>query len=147
MQSDYVWDPEWSYKLFINITADISSQAISTIFNNKDYVRVHPLTGDATPLNYNSILLERTGSNSLNSTFINNDNLNETRNLTQQDVKTPQHFVNEKIVGTITTTEAQKRISPIQTNFTAPKLKNPMLQQTIIQSTKKTLSCTKLFTD
>ena len=22
--SDYVWDPEWSYKLFINIQSDIS---------------------------------------------------------------------------------------------------------------------------
>ena len=35
-QSDYVWDPEWSYKRFINIPTDISSQAISTTFNNKD---------------------------------------------------------------------------------------------------------------
>ena len=32
-QSDYVWDPEWSYELFINIPTDISSQAISTFFN------------------------------------------------------------------------------------------------------------------
>ena len=53
-QSGYVWDPEWSYELFINIPTDISSQAISTISINKDYVRVYPLTVDATPLNYNS---------------------------------------------------------------------------------------------
>ena len=50
---------------------------------------------------------------------------------------TPSYFVNEEIVETITTTEAQRSISPIQPNFTTPKLKNPMLQQTIIQSTVK----------
>ena len=38
---------------------------------------------------------------------------------------------------TITKTEAQLSISPIQLNFTTPKLKNPTLQQTIIQSTVK----------
>ena len=38
---------------------------------------------------------------------------------------------------TTTTTEAQRSISPIQPNFTTPKLKNPTLQQTIIQSTVK----------
>ena len=51
-QSDYVWDPEWSCELFINTPTDISSQAFSTISFNKDYVRVYPLTVDATPLNY-----------------------------------------------------------------------------------------------
>ena len=85
------------------------------------------LTVDATPLNYNSIFPERTGDNSLNSTFINNDNLNGTRNLTQQDIQTPLHFVNEEIVQTITTTEAKRSISPIQPNFTTPKVKKPML--------------------
>ena len=100
-----------SYELFINIPTDISSQAISTISTDKDYVRVYPLTVDATPLNYNSFFPERTGNNSLNSTFINNDNLNGTRNLTQQDIQTPSHFVNEEIVETITTTEAQRGIS------------------------------------
>ena len=59
-QSDYVWDPEWSYELFINILTDISSQVISTVSINKNYVRVHPLTVDATPLNYNSLFPERT---------------------------------------------------------------------------------------
>ena len=32
----------------------------------------------------------------------------------------------------MTTTEAQRSISPIQPNFTTPILKNPTLQQTII---------------
>ena len=73
----------------------------------------------------------------MNSTFINNDSLNGTRDLTQQDVQTPSHFVNEQIVETITSTEAQRSISPIQPNLTTPKLKNPTLQQTIIQSTVK----------
>ena len=63
--------------------------------------------------------------------------MNGTRNLTQQDIQTPSHFVNEEIVETIRTTEAQRSISPIPSNFTTPKLKNPTLQQTIIQSTVK----------
>ena len=37
-------------------------------------------------------LPERTGNNSLTSTFINPDNLNGTRNLTQQDIK-PHHIL------------------------------------------------------
>ena len=53
-QSDYVWDPEWSHESFIKIPTDISSQATSSISFHKDYVRVNPLTIDATPLNYNS---------------------------------------------------------------------------------------------
>ena len=77
---------------------------------NKDYVRVYPPTVDATPLNYNSFFPQRTENNSLNSTFINNDSLNGTRNLTEQDTQTPSHFVNEEIVETITTTEAQRSI-------------------------------------
>ena len=86
-QSDYVWDPEWSHESFINISTDISSQAISTISIHKDYIRVYPLTTDATPLNYNSFFPERAGNNNLNSTFVNQDNLNGTRNLTQQDIQ------------------------------------------------------------
>ena len=136
-QSDYVWDLEWSHESFINIPTDISSQEISTISISKDYVRVYPLTVDATPLNNNSFFPERTGNNSFNSTFINNDNLNGSRNLTQQNIQTPSHFVSEEIVETKTTTEVQRSISPIQSNFIIPKLKNPTLQQTIIQSTVK----------
>ena len=109
-QSDYVWEPEWSHHAFINIPQSISSQAISTISYTRDYVRVVPLTIDATPLNYNTFLPD-TRNNSLNSTVIHNENLNGTRNLTQQDIQTPSHFINEEIVQTTTTT--QQSISPI----------------------------------
>ena len=47
-QTDYVWDPEWSHELIINIPTDISSLAVSTISIHKDYLRVSPLTIDAT---------------------------------------------------------------------------------------------------
>ena len=57
-QSDYVWDPEWSHPLFLDIPTDISSQAIGTISIDKNYIKVFPLTTDATPLNYNSFLPE-----------------------------------------------------------------------------------------
>ena len=49
-------DPEWSHPAFINFPQSISSQAISTISYVRDYVRVIPLTIDATPLNYNTFL-------------------------------------------------------------------------------------------
>ena len=57
-QTDYGWYPEWSHELFINIPTDKSSQAISTISIHKVYVRVYPLTIDATLLNYNSFFLK-----------------------------------------------------------------------------------------
>ena len=76
-QSDYVWDPEWSHPAFLNIPQDISSQAISTIPFHRDYVKVIPLTIDATPLNYNTFLPD-TRNKSLNSTVIRNENLNGT---------------------------------------------------------------------
>ena len=41
------------------------------------------------------------------------------------------------MVETITTTEAQRSISPIQPNFSTPKLKNPTLKQAIVQSRVK----------
>ena len=63
-QSDYVWDPEWSLSLFLNIPIDISKQAISTITIHKGYIKKIPLTIDATPLNYNSFLLNRQQNNS-----------------------------------------------------------------------------------
>ena len=115
-QSVYVWDPEWSHYAFINIPQSISSQAISTISYIRDYVRVIPLTIDATPLNYNTVLPD-TRNNSLNSTVIHNENLNGTRNLTQQDIQTPSHFINEEIVQTTTTT--QQNISPTQQKILA----------------------------
>ena len=81
-QSDYVWDTECPHPAFIIIPQDISSQAISTISFHRDYVKVIPLTIDATPLNYNTFLPD-TRNNSLNSTVIHNENLNGTRNFTQ----------------------------------------------------------------
>ena len=120
-QSDYVWDPEWSHPTFINIPQSISSQAIRTISYHRDYVKVVPLTIDATPLNYNTILPD-TQNNSLYSTVIHNENLNGTRNLTQQDIQTPSHFINEEIVQTTTTT--QQSISPIHPNLTTSRNTN-----------------------
>ena len=38
-QSDYVWDPECSHLLFVNIPKDISNQALSTISFHNDYVK------------------------------------------------------------------------------------------------------------
>ena len=91
-----VWDPEWSHPSFIIIPTDISSQAINTVSINRDNDWKIPPTIDATPINYNSIFTERKGNNSLNSTFINQENLNGTRNLTQQYIQIPSHFVIEK---------------------------------------------------
>ena len=134
-QSDYVWDPDWSHPAFLNISQDISIQAISTISFHRDYVRVILLTNDATPLNYNKFLLDKR-NNSLNSTFIHNENLNGTRNLTQQNIQTPSHFINEKIVQTTATT-TQQSISPIHSNLTTPRNTNTLLTQVTLQSTVK----------
>ena len=132
-QSDYVWDPEWSHPAFISFPQSISSQAIGTISYIRDYVRVIPLTIDATPLNYNTFLPD-TQNNSLNSTVIHNENLNGTRNLTQQDIQTPSHFINEEIVHTTTT---QQSISPIRPNLTTPRNTNLSQTQVTLQSTVK----------
>ena len=134
VQSDYVWDLEWSHPTFINIPQSISSQAISTISYHRHYVKVVPLTIDATPLNYNTFLPD-TRNNSLNSIVIHNENLNGTRNLTQQDIQTPSHFINEEIVQTITTT--QQSISPIHPNLSTPRNTNTSLAQLTLQSTVK----------
>ena len=134
-QSDYVWDPEWSHHAFLNIPQAISSQAISTISYHRDYEKVIPLTIDATPLNHNTFLPD-TRNNSLNSTVIHNENLNGTRNLTQQDIQTPSHFINEEIVQTTTTT-TQQSISPIHPNLTTPRNTNTSLTQVTLQSTVK----------
>ena len=133
-QSDYIWDPEWSHPTFINIPQSISSQAISTISYHRDYVKVIPLTIDATPLNYNTFLPD-TRNNSLNSTVIYDENLNGTRNLTQQDIQTPSHFINEEIFQTTTTT--QQSISPIHPNLTTPRNTSSSLAQVTLQSTVK----------
>ena len=120
--------PRLVSSIFLNIPIDISSQAISTIAIHKDYIKVIPLTTDATPLNYNSFLPDRRQNNSLNSTLVQQENLNRTRNLTQQDIQTPSHFINEEIVGTIVTT-TQQSISPIHPNLTTPKPKTSTLPQ------------------
>ena len=120
---------------FLNIPQDISSQAISTISFHRDYVKVIPLTIDTTPLNYNTFLPD-TQNNSLNSTIIHNENLNGTRNLTQQDIQTPSHFINDEIVQTTATT-TQQSISPIHPNLTTPKNTNTSLTQVNLQSTVK----------
>ena len=62
--------------------------------------------------------------------------MNGTRNLTQQDIQTPSHFLNEETVETIVTT-TQQSISPIHPNLTNPKPKNPTLPQVKLQSTVK----------
>ena len=103
--------------------------------NLKDYVKIYPLTTDETPLNYNSFLPDRIGNNSLNSTLIQQENLNGTKNLTQQDIQTPSHFTNEEVVTTVTTT--QQSISPIHPNLTTPRPKNPILPQVTLHSTVK----------
>ena len=135
-QSDYVWDPEWSHPTFINIPQSISSQAISTISYHRDCVKVVPLTIDATPLNSNTFLPD-TRNDSLNSTVIHNENLNGTRNLTQQDIQTPSHFINEEIVQTTTS------ISPIHPSLTTPRNTNTSLAQVTLQSTVKPLVAPK----
>ena len=106
----------------MNIPTDVSSQAIHTIFIHKVYVKIYPLTVDATLLNYNSLIPNRIENNSLISTLIQQQNLNGTRNLTQQNIQTPSQFVSEEIVETITTT-AQQNISPIHPNLTTPRPK------------------------
>ena len=134
-QSDYVWDPEWSHPAFLNFPADNSSQATNTISFHRDYVKVIPLTIDATPLNYITFLPD-TRNNSSNSTVIHNENLNGTRSLTQKDIQTPSHFLNEEIVQTTVTT-TQQSISPIRPNLTTPKNTNTSLPQVTLQSTVK----------
>ena len=68
-------------------------------------------------------------------TVIHNENLNGTRNLTQQDIQTPSHFINEEIVQTTTTT--QQSISPIHPNLTTPRNTNTSLAQVTLQTTVK----------
>ena len=120
----------------MNIPIDISSQVISTITIHKDYIKVFSLTIDATPLNYNSFLPDRRQNNSLNSTLEQQENLNGTKNLTQQDIRTPSLFINEEIIETIVTT-TQQSISPIHPNLTLSKPKTSILPQVTLQSTVK----------
>ena len=120
----------------LNIPTDISNQAISRVSIHKGYVKEYPLTIDATPLKNNSFLPDRIGNNSLNSTLIQQENLNGTKNLTQKDIQTPVLFVNEERVETVPTT-TQQSISPIHPNLTTPRPKNPTLPQVTLQYTVK----------
>ena len=134
-QSDYVWDPDWSHPLFIHFPNAISSQAIDTISFHRNFINIIPLTIDATPLNYNTFLPD-TQNNSLNSTVIQNENLNGPENLIQQDIQTPSQIINEKFVHTTITT-TQQCISPINPNFTTPKNNKVTSPQITLQSTVK----------
>ena len=116
---------------FFSKTIDISIQAF--ISTNKDYVRITPLTIDATPLNYHAMFPDRTRNKSLNSTFNNTqENLNGTKNLIQQGIQTPSHFVNETMPTT-----TQQSISPIHPTLKSSKNKHTAFPQTTIQSTVK----------
>ena len=88
-QSDYVWDLEWSHPTFINMPQSISSQAISTISYHRDYVKVIPLTIDATPLNYNTFLPD-TRNNSLNYCRRYGHSISECRQKQQDNQNKPQ---------------------------------------------------------
>ena len=77
-----------------------------------------------------------TQNNILISTVIHNENLNGTQNLTQQDIQTPSHFINEEIVHTTITT-TQQSISPIHPNLTTPKTNKATSPQITLQSTVK----------
>ena len=134
-------DPDWSHHAFINIPQAISNQAISTISFHRDYVKIVPLTTDATPLNYNTFLID-TRNNSLNSTVIHNEILNGTRNFTQQDTQTSSDFINEEIVQTTATTK-QQSISTIHPNLTTPRNTNTSLTQVTLHSMVKPLVAPK----
>ena len=98
------------------------------------HVRITPPTIDATSLYYNAMFTDRTGKNSLNSTFSKTqENLNGTRNLTQQDIQTPSHFINEEVVEIMPTT-TQQSISPIHPTLTTPQNKSTTSPQTTTKS-------------
>ena len=120
---------------FIIIPTDISSAATTTVSVNKDYVKTTPLTIEATPVNYNAMFTDRTGNNSLNSTFNNTqESLNVIRNLTQQGFQTPSHLTEKALVATMPTT-TQQGISPIHRTFKTPHNKNITFRLTTMQST------------
>ena len=134
-QSDYVWDPEWTHPVFINFPTSISSQTIDTISIHRDYIKIIPLTIDATPLNYNSFL-PNTQDNTLNSTVLQNENPSGTQNPAHQDIQIPSQFINEEVVQTTVTT-TQQSISPIHPNFTTPQNNKVQSPQITLQSTVK----------
>ena len=86
-------------------------------------------------LNYNSFL-PGTQNNSLNSTVIQQENLDKSENFTQQDTQIASQVKNEQIIETTATT-TQQSISPIHPNLTTLRPKNPTLPQVTLQSTVK----------
>ena len=122
------WVPIYCYtnryikcRIFFIIPTDISSAATTTVSINKDYVKTTQLTIEATPLNYHAMFTDRTRNNSLNSTFINTQEiLNVLRNLTQQDFQTPSHLIKKAIVATMPTA-TQQSFSPIHPRFKTPQ--------------------------
>ena len=108
---------------FIIIPTDTLSAATTTVSVNKDQVKTTPLTIEATSLNYNAMFTDRTGNNSLNSIFVNTQEiLNVLKNLTQQDFQTPSHLIKKAIVATLPKT-TQQSISPIHPTFKRPQNK------------------------
>ena len=123
-QTDCFWNPDWSHFSFINILTNISSAAIITISLHNGYKRITHLTIDTTPLNYNTMSTDRTGKNSLISTFNNTqETLKRTKNITQQDIQTPSHFIIEELVEKPPTSTEQS-IYPIHHTLTTPHQKN-----------------------
>ena len=121
------------YLLMYQLTSQVKQSP--TVSINRDYVRITPFSIDTTTINYNSKFTDGEGNNSLNSTFIYQQNLNGKQNLTQQDIQIPSHFVNEELLETMPTT-TQQSISSIPPTFTTPE-KNTAFRQTTIQSTMK----------
>ena len=104
---------------------DISSTGITTISTHDDYVRITPLTIDATPLNYKAMFTDRTGNNSLNSTFINTQKMLNRTKLFHNKIFNSYHIslAKNKIVETMPT-NTQQSISPIHPTLTTPQNKN-----------------------
>ena len=132
--------------IFNNIPTEISSQVVAAVFINRDCSRITPLTIDATPLNYTSKFTDRTGNNRFNSTFIDQESLNGTINLKQQDIQTPSQFKNEEIVETMPTT-TQQSISPIHPTLTFPRNQKHSISTNNYTIHGKTFRYSKEFTN
>ena len=126
-KTNNVWQPQWCHLLFFSKLNDISSEAIATISVHRDYLGVNVLLSLTDTLKYNTIVNDRTSNNSLISNFIKTqETLNGTINLTQQDIQTPSHFVNEEIVESLPTT-TQQNFPPFAQNLRHHTKKNPRI--------------------
>ena len=82
----------------------------------------------------------------MNPTFKNTqETFNGTRNLAQQDIYAPSHFINKEIIETMPKT-TQHSFSPIHPVLTTPHDKNTPIPQTTIQSRVKSSATSKIFT-